>query len=368
MTTPVAGLLADLAARTVRCLAEAVEPLPEPVLGAVRHQLGLDREGRAGKALRPALALLCADGCGDLDAGLPAAVAVELVHNASLLHDDIIDRDETRRHRPAAWRACGVGTAVLAGDAMTALALETLARVPRRADLALACLARTLHDLVAGQVLDVAFETRQHVPTDHYTAMATGKTAVLMQAACELGALLAGAGAGQLEALGGFGRHLGIAFQILDDYHGIWSSCADTGKPAASDLRSRKKTFPVTVALAEATAPARRLRALYRQPADLTPEQTQLAVQLISQTTAREATRRAVAHARATAVQRLNLSNANPRARRNLLDLADHILADPALRTGTGDGRAAAPGSGPPGAMAAESTPCHADPQKKTQE
>ncbi|MFE0019876.1 polyprenyl synthetase family protein [Amycolatopsis sp. NPDC059021] len=321
------ALLAGLAARVAPSLAEAVESLPEPVLGAARHQLGLDHAGKSGKSLRPALALLCADGCGRLDAGLPAAVAVELIHNASLLHDDIIDGDAVRRHRAAAWRACGVGPALLAGDALTALALSVLSRAPRRADLALACMARTLNDLVVGQVLDVAFEIRQVVATDQYIAMANGKTAVLMQAACELGALLAGADAGRVEALGGFGRHLGIAFQMVDDYLGVWGTEEQTGKPAASDIRSRKKTFPVTVALAEASPQAQRLRKLYQQPAALTPEQVRLAVSLLDQTTARDTCRQAVEQAHAIAIQRLNLACVAPQARRSLLDLADYVVA-----------------------------------------
>ncbi|MGO1050303.1 polyprenyl synthetase family protein [Crossiella sp. CA198] len=323
----VATLLAELAARVAPALAEAVESLPEPVLGAARHQLGLDHAGQAGKSLRPALALLCAAGCGQQDAGLPAAVAVELVHNASLLHDDIIDGDGLRRHRAAAWRAYGVGPAILAGDALTALALDTLSRAPRRAELALVCLARTLRELVLGQVLDVAFQTRPSVAAEQYTAMATGKTAVLLQAACELGALLAGAGAGQAEALGSFGRHLGIAFQLRDDYLGVWGTEQQTGKPAASDIRSRKKTFPVTVALAEVSPQAQRLRVLYEQPGELSTEQVRLAVTLIGQTGAREACLHAVDQAHATAVRRLNLACAAPRARRDLLDLADHILS-----------------------------------------
>ncbi|MBB4678589.1 polyprenyl synthetase family protein [Crossiella cryophila] len=322
-----AALLADLAARVAPALAEAVDSLPEPVLGAARHQLGLDSAGQAGKSLRPALALLCAAGCGHLDAGLPAAVAVELVHNASLLHDDIIDGAGLRRHRAAAWRAYGLGPAVLAGDALTALALDTLSHAPRRGELALVRLARALRELVLGEVLDVAFEAREAVAAEEYTAMATGKTAVLMQAACELGAVLAGAGAGQAEALGSFGRHLGIAFQLLDDYHGVWGTERQTGKPAASDIRSRKKTFPVTVALAEASPQAQRLRALYRQPAELSPEQVRLAVGLIGQTAARAACLHAVDQAHAAAVRRLNLACIAPRPRRHLLDLAEHILS-----------------------------------------
>src|SRR5437899_1393222 len=104
-TESITTVLADLVAMVSPALHQAVEHLPEPVLSTAYYQLGLDQPGHTGKALRPALALLCAAGCGDMDAGLPAAVAVELVHNASLLHDDIIDGDTVRRHRPAAWQA-----------------------------------------------------------------------------------------------------------------------------------------------------------------------------------------------------------------------------------------------------------------------
>ncbi|MFR9794127.1 polyprenyl synthetase family protein [Streptomyces sp. MB22_4] len=207
-----------------------------------------------GKGVRQALAVLGARAAGaDGRAGIPAAVAVELVHTFSLLHDDIMDGDATRRRRPAVWKAYGTGPAVLAGDALFALAVETLAAVPQSTR-ALRLLSATLADLVRGQADDLLFTGRPYtgpdrVTAEEYRAMAEAKTGALLGCACALGAVLGGADDDTTGALDRAGRHLGIAFQLVDDVLGIWGDPAVTGKPAGGDLRERKKTYPVLAAL-----------------------------------------------------------------------------------------------------------------------
>ncbi|MGW0495218.1 polyprenyl synthetase family protein [Streptomyces sp. NPDC003007] len=207
-----------------------------------------------GKGVRQALAVLGAEAAGAPGrAGVAAAVAVELVHTFSLLHDDIMDGDADRRRRPAVWKAYGTGPAVLAGDALFALAVETLAAQPGGGG-AVRTLSAALGDLVRGQADDLLFAERpwtgpERVRPEEYRAMAEHKTGALLGCAAALGAVLGGAGPETAGALDRVGRHLGIAFQIVDDVLGIWGDPAVTGKPVHGDLRERKKTFPVLVAL-----------------------------------------------------------------------------------------------------------------------
>ncbi|MEU4464241.1 polyprenyl synthetase family protein [Streptomyces sp. NPDC024017] len=207
-----------------------------------------------GKGVRQALAVLGAEAAGAPGrAGVAAAVAVELVHTFSLLHDDIMDGDADRRRRPTVWKAYGTGPAVLAGDALFALAVETLAAQPGGSG-AVRTLSVALGDLVRGQADDLLFADRpwtgaERVRPDEYRAMAEHKTGALLGCAAALGAVLGGAGTETAEALDRAGRHLGVAFQIVDDVLGIWGDPRVTGKPVHGDLRERKRTFPVLVAL-----------------------------------------------------------------------------------------------------------------------
>ncbi|MFH8342603.1 polyprenyl synthetase family protein [Streptomyces sp. AM6-12] len=250
-----------------RC-AELVRPALREAVGALHpwtaemaaYSLGWCEVGGApaatpgGKGVRQALAVLGARAAGaDARAGVPAAVAVELVHTFSLLHDDIMDGDATRRRRPAVWKAYGTGPAVLAGDALFALAVETLAAVPQSAR-AVRLLSAALADLVRGQADDLLFTARpctgpDRVTAEEYRAMAEAKTGALLGCACALGAVLGGADEDTAGALDRAGRHLGIAFQLVDDVLGIWGDPAVTGKPAGGDLREGKKTYPVLAAL-----------------------------------------------------------------------------------------------------------------------
>ncbi|MFB4319282.1 polyprenyl synthetase family protein [Actinomadura sp. 21ATH] len=224
-----------------------------------------------GKGLRPALAVLGARAAGaPAETGVPGAVAVELVHAFSLVHDDIMDGDERRRHRPTAWKAYGVGPALLTGDALLALALETLASSPgdERAE-ASRLLCGALMELVGGQAADVSFESRPWtgpgaVTVEEYRDMAARKTGALLGCSAAIGAVLAGAPAPVARGLAEAGRRLGLAFQMVDDVLGIWGDPDVTGKPVYSDLRRRKKTLPVLAALAGPAPDARLVELLDR--------------------------------------------------------------------------------------------------------
>ncbi|MFJ9519331.1 polyprenyl synthetase family protein [Kitasatospora sp. NPDC101801] len=286
------GPLLDRARGLVDALLRtSVQEMPPRMRLVCGYQLGWweadgrARTGGAGKALRPALTLAAARAAGGVGAdAVPAAAAVELVHNFSLLHDDVLDRDETRRHRPTAWKAFGTTDAIMAGDAMSVLAPQVLAHQdhPALAE-SVRRLGVCVAELCEGQHLDCAFEQRGEVSLRECLEMVAGKTGALLGLSCALGALAVGAPAGTVTALDAFGRQLGLAFQLVDDLLGIWGDPAVTGKPAGADLQVRKKSLPVVAALAGGTEPARRLRALYTLRRPLNTAEVTRAAELVEQ-------------------------------------------------------------------------------------
>lgn len=242
---------------------------------AAYHFGWTDGEG-AGKAVRPRLALLGAAAVGaDPAIAVPGAVAVELLHNYSLLHDDLIDGDLERRHRPTVWRVWGTAGAVLGGDALAAVAINVLLEVPGPAGAAAARLLSAANtELIRGQVQDVSFERRPEVAVERVLAMAEAKTGALLSASAAIGAVLAGAGDAPVAALREYGRHLGLAFQFADDVLGIWGDPERTGKPAFADLRARKTSLPVAWAIGRGGSTAERMTAFWL--AERSPEEADL--------------------------------------------------------------------------------------------
>jgi geranylgeranyl diphosphate synthase type I len=203
-----------------------------------------------GKSVRACLALLSANaaGAGD-DVGLAGAVAIELVHNFSLIHDDIIDGDLERRHHPTVWATFGVGQAIIAGDALSTLAFQVLLDDTSPHRLAAAtCLANATQAMIIGQAQDVASEDKESLTLDECLSMEAGKTGALLSCAASIGAILAGASDDVVSALADYGSHLGFAFQAVDDMLGVWGEPSVTGKPVGNDLRLRKKTLPISIA------------------------------------------------------------------------------------------------------------------------
>ncbi|MCL6538037.1 MAG: polyprenyl synthetase family protein [Acidothermus sp.] len=328
---PVAlGAARELVEPSLRAAVDRLDPKVRRV--AAYHFGWEERDGSpgrgGGKAVRPALAVLSARAVGaDGTVGVPGGVAVELVHNFSLLHDDVMDGDEERRHRPTAWTVFGRSAAILAGDALLALAFDVLLDADRGRD-AQSCLASATQELIVGQVYDLEFENRLDVGLTECIAMAGAKTAALMACAASIGARLAGAGPAQIEALETFGRELGLAFQLVDDILGIWGSPEVTGKPVGADLRARKKSLPVVAAMSSETTAGAELRALYageKLHTDADPQVVARAAALVEEAGGRRwATDEA---ARRLAVARTAIANAglDSSATRDLLALADYV-------------------------------------------
>ena len=246
-----------------------------PLYEMLAYHLGLDGEtGPRGKRMRPLLGLLAYYSLtGDYRAALPGAAAVELGHNFSLVHDDIEDADTERRHRPTLWAIWGVPLAINAGDALFALSRLALYRLldgfsERRVLALMRVYDETCLALCEGQYLDISFERQPEVPVEAYLEMIGKKTAALVGASVQAGAILATDEADVVEAYRRFGYDLGMAFQMADDVKGTFWASSDSGKPEAGDVRKRKKTLPLVWALQHASAPERdRLVAIYADAA-----------------------------------------------------------------------------------------------------
>lgn len=297
----------------------AVAMLLEELRGQIEYHLGWRHQdlsladGQRGKLLRPSLTLLScmfvARRAGNrghtykqlMRRAAVAGASIELVHNFSLVHDDIEDSDEERRHRPTLWKLWGVPLAINTGDTILAIGRLTLWRLPDAgmspdavfplADL----LDRATLQMCEGQFLDLRFEGRLDVSTDMYMDMIERKTAALMSCATQMGSLLGCDDPDLVTLLAEYGRRLGLAFQLRDDLLGIWATTHELGKQQAGDLRRKKVTLPVICAMERATtADQDRLTRLYADRRPATDQQIADMLEILERTGARQAATRAV--------------------------------------------------------------------------
>jgi len=217
-----------------------------------------------GKRLRPVIVVAAAEALGEeAEKALPFAVAVELVHNFTLVHDDIMDRDEFRRGVPTVHKLWGEPLAITAGDLLYAKAFEALTDahdkgVPaERVTKAVRVLAKASSIIAEGQAMDMMFEEEEYVDIEDYLKMIYKKTGALFEASAVLGGLVATDDENILSSLASYGKSLGIAFQIRDDILGIMGKEEELGKPVGSDVREGKKTLPILYALGRLEGEAR---------------------------------------------------------------------------------------------------------------
>jgi geranylgeranyl diphosphate synthase type I len=257
--------LASHAALIENALRESLREGPPELINASRYVMGWQDYGGApaitgGKRIRPALCLFGATLFGARpEVALPGAVAVELIHNFSLVHDEVQDHDAERHHRPTLWALLGEGQAINAGDFLITRATEALLSGDGPADRRLAALQVlnvAMAHMIAGQWADISFETRMDVTPDDYLEMVRGKTGALLGAPLAMGAILAGAPLQQAETMGRWGETVGLAFQVQDDYLGIWGDPNRTGKSNTNDIARRKKTLPIVHGLSSDQADA----------------------------------------------------------------------------------------------------------------
>ncbi|MCL5960526.1 MAG: polyprenyl synthetase family protein [Chloroflexi bacterium] len=310
-----------------------------PFYGMMQYHLGwLDEHFRPtqsdqGKKLRPTLCLLaCEAAGGDPQMALPAAAALELVHNFSLIHDDIEDQSPQRRHQATLWHVWGVPQAINAGDGMLMISHLTLHRLAESgvpADKLLTLIRifdQKVLTLCEGQYLDLSFENRLDITVGNYLAMIARKTAALIECSTYLGALLATDAERLTEAYRRFGQSLGLAFQIRDDVLGIWGEEKVTGKPAADDIRSRKKTLPVVYALENATGRQKEvLVRIYRQ-SELTEDDVQQVMSVLADLGAQAFAQEAALRHYSQALDELDSLGPDNKAKERLRALASFLV------------------------------------------
>jgi geranylgeranyl diphosphate synthase, type I len=258
-------LLSHIELELQKQVARLDAPRTKPFHEMLTYHMGWTGEGAGpeatGKRIRPLLVLLtclAASNAGDQDEiwqfALPASASVELVHNFSLVHDDIQDNSDRRRGRPTTWVKWGMPMGINVGDALFVISNQAIIDlkenypaeiVVRAAEI----LHNTCLDLTRGQFLDMSYEERIGLTVEDYWPMVAGKTAALLSSCCHIGSLLGGADEGKQDAYRSFGHYLGLAFQVQDDILGIWGDEAVTGKSVASDLIERKNSLPVLAGL-----------------------------------------------------------------------------------------------------------------------
>ncbi|WP_432055408.1 polyprenyl synthetase family protein [Streptomyces sp. bgisy022] len=321
-------------------LRAAVDRLAPPMDAVAAYHFGwIDAQGRpadgdGGKAVRPALAVLSAEVTGAApQTGVPGAVAVELVHNFSLLHDDLMDGDEQRRHRDTVWKVHGPAQAILVGDALFALANEMLLELGTvEAGRAARRLTTATRALIDGQAQDISYEHRDRVSVEECLEMEGNKTGALLACASSIGAVLGGADDRAADTLEKYGHHLGLAFQAVDDLLGIWGDPGSTGKQTWSDLRQRKKSLPVVAALAAGGPASERLGEILAADADssdfanFSEEEFAARAALIEQAGGREWTAEEARRQHTTAIEALDDVDMPEQVRERFTALADFVV------------------------------------------
>lgn len=244
---------APLLGQMVRFHLGWVEPDGEPTQTELRRAV-------QGKRIRPYLTFLAADALGgNIEDVAPLAAAIELLHNFTLIHDDIQDRSPNRRHRATVWRIWGDAQAINAGDALFATAQRTLLRTPistvspERLLVVMEAFNAMTIEIVQGQTSDLEFEHSHQVTADDYLRMIGGKTAAILKFSAWAGAMIAGADDDVAHRLGTMGESLGLGFQVRDDVLGVWGSHEMTGKDQSDDIRRRKKSLPILLLMEQAT-------------------------------------------------------------------------------------------------------------------
>lgn len=224
---------------------------PDGLFEPIRYML----QG-GGKRIRPVLLLgMCEALCGDFRRAIPQALGIEMYHNFTLLHDDVMDNSDTRHNRPTVHRRWDIPTAILSGDAMLTMAGQLMMQCPDDEVRDVMTLFNNVAmDVYRGQQYDIEFEARKDVSIEEYMEMIRLKTSVLLAGACKIGAVLARTNAADRDAVWKYGEYLGLAFQLRDDYLDTFGDQSTFGKPIGGDILNEKKTWLLISAMKEAPA------------------------------------------------------------------------------------------------------------------
>lgn len=318
-------------------LLEGVDPFPK---GMIDYHFGwADQDfrplkGSQGKRLRSTMCLLVFEAIhGDFRPCLPLAACIEMLHNFSLIHDDIEDGDEQRRGRPTVWKVWGVPLAINAGDLLHTLSYLALTDLPltapfssmRSLEVYEAILGTTLK-LTHGQHIDLEMEGRNNVAVETYLKMIYGKTASLIEGSTWTGALLASEDQTLIDSYRAFGRNLGMAFQIRDDTLGVWGDPEITGKAGANDVMRKKKTYPILYGFENARgSDLGQLKAIYSKES-ISQAEARDVVEILTRTGAYEHTQELAQDYYQEALDSLATTNIEGEPQRMLLEIGRFLV------------------------------------------
>ncbi len=334
------GFLAKYQAPLQAALQASLSTSIPPLGTTLRYHMGWETpegvpvQATSGKGLRPALCLFTCEAVGgNAMNAMPAAVALELIHNFSLVHDDIQDLDLERHGRETVWAVWGKPKAMIAGNSMRSYADATLYKLqlsgitPETTLEVLTVLTECCLELIEGQYLDLSFEARLDVTPEEYLDMVSRKTGALIEAAMHLGAVIGGAEASQVKALARCGRLLGLAFQARDDVLGIWGDTEVLGKATGADIRRKKKSLPVVYALTKANKNQRkRLEQLYNNPEDLGDDAVEVVMGILDDLDAHGYAQSVAEEMEAKATATGKVAELGPKAQTSLNELANFMV------------------------------------------
>ena len=311
-----------------------------PVYEMLRYSIGwadlngVRVEAAEGKALRPTLCLFACEATGgSVSKALPAAVALELIHNFSLIHDDIQDRDETRHHRPTLWAVWGEPKALVAGNILRVIADMSLWRLVesglshQESLNATGLLTDAYLEMIEGQYLDLSYESRPDIGMRDYLEMIAKKTGALIRCALNLGAMIGTRDTRTVQAFRDCGRSLGLVFQVRDDVLGIWGQEQATGKPVGADIRRKKNSLPVVYAMSRAKGKDKdTLQDIYRRPT-VGDDDVTTALNIMDKVKTREFAHSLAQEHRDRAIESVAGIELAPGAVEDLKELAEFLLA-----------------------------------------
>jgi geranylgeranyl diphosphate synthase type I len=323
----------------VAALRESLADDDLPMHQMLRYSMGWSdvhgnpAEGAEGKALRPTLCLLACEATGgNVESALPAAVSLELIHNFSLIHDDIQDRDVTRHHRPTLWAVWGEPKALVAGNALRVIADRCLGRLVEEGvsfHVALevqGILTAAYLEMIEGQYLDLQYEGQSDIGLQSYLDMISRKTGALIKCALVLGSLIGSRDPAIVRSFGECGRSLGMVFQIMDDVLGVWGDEESTGKPVGADIRRKKNTFPVVYAMSRARGKDKEaLLDIYRMPS-VGDEEVAVALEVMENVGARQYAQSLASEHCEQALDALSTVELGPLALEDFRNVANFLL------------------------------------------
>ncbi len=312
---------------------------PLPIYQMLRYSMGWsDMFGNPitateGKALRPTLCLLACEATGTpAKTAMPAAVSLEFIHDFSLIHDEIQDLDDVRHHRPTLWVIWGKAKALVAGNALRAIADQSLQCLldgglsPRAALDINALLTAAYLEMIEGQYLDLYFEGRTDIELPEYMGMIARKTGALIRCSLVIGATIGTLDTVVIEAFRRFGDSLGLVFQVRDDLLGVWGEEESTGKPVGADLRRKKNTFPVVYTMSKARDRDRDiLRQIYSQET-VSDQDVAIALEIMESVGARSYAQDLASEHCERAISALSTVELDHRAMKDFREIANFLL------------------------------------------